>query len=154
AQQAEGTDGTDVKVHKVKKFVPPVEDFPDVTSVTSETAENQVSPVVPTAPFQTISAVTFPDDTTSAKHRALQKQWLVDPPPQVEAHIQALLACIPGEPRCWTVCIEAVQAYVAAGEPVRHVNFWNRGVQALRGKPLWQVIGQALATRDTPAHAA
>ena len=90
------------------------------------------------------SDVTSPEEPTSAKLRARQKQWAVDPPSAHQQRIQALLECLSEPQRSWNVCQEAARAYVAANEPPYTINFWGPEPEPHKNKPLWTLIGQAL----------
>jgi hypothetical protein len=56
--------------------------------------------------------------------------------------------------RQWNICFEAAQKYAAAAEPPYVTDLWGRGKQTNQHTPLWTILGQALATRDAPMHAA
>ena len=86
--------------------------------------------------------------------RPQQKQWLVDPPAPHAARTQTLLECLPEAKRGWNLCREAARAYVAAHEPPYTIDFWGRGPQLSKNKPLWTLIGQALDVGGTPGSAA
>ncbi len=73
---------------------------------------------------------------------------------ELSTRAQVLLKCVPEEMREWNVCFEAAQHYAAVNEPAYIIDFWGRGKQTHQYKPLWILLGQALATRGAPAHAA
>ena len=172
-EEQASTDVTDVKIGKVKKFEPNVEDLPEnyvcyvyqpgerqgtaqppaglnSTDVTPQNAEVTSDP----AKVTSVPAWLEEDETPNAKQRALQKQWPVDPPHPSQTRAAALLECLPEDMRTWNVCFEAAQKYAAAEEPPYVTDLWGRGKQTNQHKPLWTILGQALATRDAPMHAA
>lgn len=109
---------------------------------------SEVAPKCPTG------ATSVQDKPRSAKIRALQKQWPVDPPSAHQQRIQALLECLSEHLRSWNVCQEAVRAYVAADEPPYTINFWGHGPEPHKNKPLWTLIGQALDSGGAAGSAA
>ncbi len=129
----------------------PAPSCPKDTSALDDIWADAASEVAPRCP---IGATSCQDEPPSAKVRARQKRWPVDPPSAHQQRIQSLLECLSEPQRSWNVCQEAARAYVAAGEPPYTIDFWGHGPQLHQNKPLWTLIGQALVSGGAAGSAA